>query len=210
MVGRFISLEGGEGAGKSTLARALEAKLIALGKTVIVTREPGGTPGAELIRDLLVTGSVDRWSPLTELCLFYAARGDHLERVIRPALARGDWVLCDRFADSTMAYQGHASGAGRDAVHAMDQLIVAPTFPHLTLLLDLDVTVGLARAAARRGSETRFEDKERAFHERLREAYRTIAADNPDRCVVLDASVPPDAVADAAWHFLRDRLGSAL
>jgi dTMP kinase len=204
--GLFITLEGGEGAGKSTLISGLATRFEALGRDVIVTREPGGTTGAETIRALLVTGDADRWTPLSELCLFYAARQDHLDRLIRPAIAAGTVVLCDRFADSTRAYQGQAGGTGRDAVEALDQLIVGDTQPDLTLILDIDPEIGLVRAAARRGTEDRFEGKALAFHRALRGAYLEIARDNPDRCKVLDATNAPDALLDQAWDLINERL----
>ncbi len=204
--GHFITLEGGEGAGKTTLLTALKARLETSGYEVVLTREPGGTPGAEAIRALLVTGEADRWTALSELCLFFAAREDHLERLIRPALKRGAIVLCDRFSDSTRAYQGQAGGAGRDAVEALDALIVGQTQPDLTLILDIDPAIGLKRAAARRGIEDRFEGKAFAFHTALRTAYLELAAQFPERCGVLDASVTPDILAEAAWTLLTDRL----
>jgi dTMP kinase len=206
--GIFITLEGGEGAGKSTLIKGLAARLAALGHEVVVTREPGGTEGAESIRSLLVTGDAARWTPLSELCLFYAARDDHLERLIRPALTRGAVVLCDRFADSTRAYQGQAGGTGRAAVEAMDALIVRDTQPDLTLILDIDPAIGLSRAAARRGLEDRFEGKAMAFHTALREAYLEIAQEFAHRCAVLDATLPPDALQEAAWAVLAPRVST--
>lgn len=196
--GLFVTLEGGEGAGKTTLIAALEACALALGREVVRTREPGGTEGADQIRALLVTGAADRWTPLSELCLFFAARQDHLERVIRPALAAGKVVLCDRFSDSTRAYQGQAGGSGLAAVDTLDALVVGQTQPDLTLILDIDPEQGLARAAARRGSEMRFESKTLDYHRALRAAYLEIARTYPHRCRVLDASQPPQAVAAAA------------
>ena len=204
--GRFITLEGGEGAGKTTLVAALQSRLVALGHEVLVTREPGGTPGAEAIRALLVTGSADRWSALSELCLFFAAREDHLSRLIRPALSRGAIVLCDRFTDSTRAYQGQAGGAGLEAVETLDRLIVGQTQPDLTLILDIDPAIGLQRAAARRGNEDRFEGKAIAFHSALRAAYLALAAQFPQRCAVLDAGMAPEELAHAAWDLVSSRL----
>jgi dTMP kinase len=205
-MGLFITLEGGEGAGKSSLIKGLAQRLGEVGEAVVVTREPGGTVGAEAIRGLLVTGDADRWTPLSELCLFYAARQDHLERLIRPALATGKTVLCDRFSDSTRAYQGQAGGTGRDAVETLDALIVGATQPDLTLILDIDPEIGLARAAARRGIEDRFEGKAAAFHAALRAAYLEIAETHRERCAVLDATLPPDALLDAAWTYVQQRL----
>lgn len=204
--GLFITLEGGEGAGKSTLIKGLSLRLIDSGQQVVLTREPGGTQGAEAIRNLLVTGDAARWTPLSELCLFYAAREDHLERLIRPALARGDVVVCDRFADSTRAYQGQAGGTGRAAVETLDALIVQGTQPDLTLILDIDPAIGLLRAAARRGTEDRFEGKAMAFHTALRAAYLDIARENPRRCAILDASLSPADLLEAAWLVIEARV----
>lgn len=204
--GMFITLEGGEGAGKTTLAHGLASHIIATGREVVRTREPGGTPGAEAIRGLLVTGSVDRWLPLSELLFFYAARHDHLERLIRPALARGAVVLCDRFSDSTRAYQGQAGGAGLGPVEAVETLVVGDSRPDLTLIVDIPPEVGLARAAARKDGETRFEDKALAFHAALRAAYLEIARDAPDRCAVIDGLAAPEQVLEAAWRHVAARL----
>jgi dTMP kinase len=204
--GLFVTFEGGEGAGKSTLVKALAARMTAAGHTVDMTREPGGTPGAEDIRALLVTGDPERWTAPTEVLLFYAARQDHLERRIRPALAAGTHVLCDRFSDSTRAYQGVAGGTGSALVEALDALVVRDTSPDLTFILDLDPPVGLSRAAARGGHEARFEARALAFHAALRAAYRQIASDHADRCVVIDAAAPPDQVLEAAWSVLARRL----
>jgi dTMP kinase len=204
--GYFLTLEGGEGAGKSTLIRGLAQRFEATGREVVTTREPGGTEGAEAIRALLVTGAGDRWTPLSELCLFYAARQDHLERLIRPALARGAIVLCDRFADSTRAYQGQAGGAGSEAVETLDRLIVNETQPDLTLILDLDPQIGLARAAARRGDEDRFEGKALAFHTSLRGAYLALAQQFSSRCEILDAERAPSDLLEAAWAICLARV----
>ena len=205
--GRFITFEGGEGAGKSSQVRRLADRLTAAGHGVVRTREPGGSPGAEAIRDLLVTGDPDRWSPLTETLLMYASRRDHIERVIAPALARGDWVVCDRFADSTRAYQGAGGGAPAALIAALEDQVLGPTRPDLTLILDLAVEVGLARAAARySNAETRFEAKGPAFHQRLREGFLAIAKAEPERCVVLDGAGSIDAVAEAVWRTVAERL----
>jgi dTMP kinase len=207
--GRFISLEGGEGAGKSTLAHALRARLAQQGVAALVTREPGGSPRAERIRDLLLSGAIKPHGPGAEAIMFYAARIDHVEQTIRPALNAGTWVICDRFADSTRAYQG-ASGALDPAfVEALDQAALDGFAPDLTLILDLPEEVGMARAAARRGAAAgdRFESEGRAFHARLRQAYLDLARAEPDRCVVLDATLPPDRLADAAMALIEARLG---
>lgn len=196
--GRFITFEGGEGAGKSTQAKRLAERLRALGHDVVLTREPGGSPGAEALRSLLVEGEVDRWSPLSETLMMYAARADHLERTIRPALARGAWVVCDRFLDSTRAYQGAGGGASPELIGQLEQAVVGPDRPNLTLMFDLPVEAGLARSGAR-GGAARFEAKGAAFHEALRAAFLAIARAEPDRCVVIDSSRDIDAVSEAVW-----------
>lgn len=194
--GLFITFEGGEGAGKSTQVRRLAAR-IADTREVATTREPGGSPGAEAIRSLLVEGEADRWSPLAETLLLYAAREDHLNRTIRPALARGAVVISDRFADSTRAYQGAAGGVAPEFVSALETTVLGETRPDLTLILDLPAEVGLARAAGRGAAEARFESKGLDFHRRLREGFLTIAEAEPDRCVVIDADQPESEVAEA-------------
>jgi dTMP kinase len=205
-LGRFITLEGGEGAGKSTQARRLGERLTARGRKPVVTREPGGSPGAEAIRELLVTGATDRWSPLTETLLVYAARRDHIERTIAPALAAGDWVVSDRFADSTRAYQGAGGGASGSLIQALERYVLGEARPDLTLILDLPVEAGLARIASRDHSETRFEAKGEDFHRRLREGFLAIARVERDRCVVIDAAQPADAVEAAIWAAVDARL----
>lgn len=205
--GRFITFEGGEGTGKSTQIRRLAERLSAAGREIATTREPGGSPGAESVRRLLVEGAADRWSPLSEALLLNAARADHLETLIRPALARGAWVLSDRFADSTRAYQGAAGGLEPAFLRVLEAAVVGDTRPDLTLVLDAPAALGLERAAARAGGEARFESKGVAFHERLRAGYRDIAAAEPDRCIVIDAAASPDAVALAVWTVVERRLG---
>jgi dTMP kinase len=204
--GRFITFEGGEGAGKSTQVQRLAARLKADGREVVTTREPGGSPGAESIRDLVLRGEADRWSPVTETLLMYASRRDHIERVIRPALERGAWVICDRFADSTRAYQGAAGGVDPAFISALETYILEATRPDLTLVFDLPADVGLERAHARAGAEMRFESKGMAFHERLRDGFRAIAAAEPERCAVIDATASMDAVEAAVWTAVAGRL----
>ncbi|ACG78016.1 thymidylate kinase [Phenylobacterium zucineum HLK1] len=204
--GRFITFEGGEGAGKSTQVKRLAARLEAQGLEVVTTREPGGSAGAESIRALVLNGEADRWSPVTETLLMYAARRDHIERVIRPALARGAWVICDRFADSTRAYQGAAGGTDPALIAALEAHILEDVRPDLTLVFDLPPEVGLERAHARAGAEMRFESKGMAFHQRLREGFRAIAAAEPQRCAVIDATAPMDAVEGAVWTAVSERL----
>lgn len=208
--GRFITLEGGEGAGKSTQIRRLGEHLRSAGRDVIETREPGGSPGAEEIRGLLLGGGVDRWDDVAEALLMYAARRDHLARKIWPALARGQWVLCDRFEDSTRAYQGAGSGLDRSVIDALGQVARGDFAPDLTLILDLPVAVGRERAAARRGPNDRFEQRDDAFHERVRQGFLAVATAEPDRCAVIDASQPVDAVAQAIARTVERRLGPGL
>lgn len=205
--GRFITFEGGEGAGKSTQVRLLAERLKGAAREVVVTREPGGSPGAEAIRDLVVNGPADRWSPVAETLLMYAARRDHLERLIRPSLERGAWVICDRFADSTRAYQGAGGQAPAALIEALETHLLEDIRPDLTLILDLPVDIGLGRAIARDGAATRFESKGLAFHERLREGFQAIAASEPDRCALIDASSSVEAVARAVAQAVSSRLG---
>ena len=197
--GRLITLEGGEGAGKSTQLTRLAARLRAEGKDVVTTREPGGTPGAEAVRALFVEGDTDRWSAAAEACLVNAARADHVERLIRPALAAGKWVVCDRFVDSTLAYQGAGKGLADSALRNLHHIATADLWPDLTLILDISVEAGLARAAARRGGEGRFEGHELAFHLRVAHGFREIAAAEPHRCKLIDGGATQDAVAAAIW-----------
>jgi dTMP kinase len=208
VAGHFITLEGGEGAGKTTLIDGIARALEAQGQKVIKTREPGGTPGAEAIRDLLVNGPVDRWSPTAEALLFYAARVDHVDRVIRPNVAAGNWVLCDRFADSTRAYQGAAGGISADRLDALHRMALERFEPDLTLVIDIDPMEGLERAWARGEAETRFEAKGQTFHERLRQGFLDIAHDNPGRCAVIDGGQAAGDVLSAALDVFRDRFGA--
>ncbi|MBU6408412.1 MAG: dTMP kinase [Alphaproteobacteria bacterium] len=204
--GLFLTLEGGEGAGKSTLLARLQAALLAQGRDVVATREPGGTPGADLIRALLVEGEAQRWDPLTEALLLAAARRDHIRTLIRPALERGKVVLCDRFVDSTRAYQTGAGGLPRRVVEELSALIEAPT-PDVTLLLDLPPETGLERARGRAGAEDRFERLGLGFHARVRAAFLSLAREEPERFLVLDATQNPDALEEAARAGLKARLG---
>ncbi|MDC7681794.1 dTMP kinase [Asticcacaulis sp. BYS171W] len=199
MSGRFITFEGGEGAGKSTQVKALVARLREQGLEVVQTREPGGSGGAEALRDLLVNGDAGRWSPMSETLMMYAARANHLEQVIRPALARGAWVICDRFADSTRAYQGAGGGVTGDFIEQLDQAVVGGTQPDLTLVMDMPVEAGLARTVARGGDENRFESKGLAFHERLRQGFLNRAATDPRRYRVIDADRPIEVLTQDIW-----------
>lgn len=203
--GRFISFEGGEGGGKSTQVRLLAERLRARGHEVVCTREPGGSPGAEALRDLLVRGEVDRWSPTAETLILYAAREDHLRRTIRPALAAGAWVICDRFADSTRAYQGAAGAVAPALITALERSVVGETWPDLTLVFDLPPELGLARAAGRGGAEARFEAKGIEFHTRLREGFLALAAAEPERCRLIDAAEKIEVVAARVWAEIEAR-----
>ncbi len=208
MSGRFITLEGGEGVGKSTLAAALLARLEAAGRRVDMTREPGGTPLAEAVRDLALhpPGSTN-WSPLALALLMNAARLDHLERRIRPALASGRVVVCDRFADSTRVYQSVQDGAAPAALDALEQWVVGETQPDLSLLLDADPEAVLGRRAERAGPHDAFEARDLTFHRAIREGFLSLAARFPERIVVLDASRPASEVAANAWAVVSERLG---
>ncbi len=203
--GRFITLEGGEGAGKSTQARRLAAALAGAGVPVLRTREPGGTPGAERIRDLLLGHGP--WDAVAEAMLHFAARREHLAKTIRPFLDAGGWVVCDRFADSTLAYQG-AQGLPREVWARLAAVALQGFAPDATVVLDMPPADGMARAAARSGAD-RYERMGLAFHERVRDGFLAIAAAEPGRCAVVDASGAPDAVFAAIGGVLRERLGVA-
>lgn len=233
--GKFITFEGGEGSGKSTQARLLADHIAAKGIEVVVTREPGGSPLAEKIRALLLQAETSRFNPLAETLLFYAARADHLAVTIRPALAAGRWVICDRFNDSTRAYQGAMIGVlesrrpdeltdlATESAHPdpalvmksmldeLDAIVVGATRPDLTLLLDLAPKLGLARAEARRraannaGPDT-FEGRDLDFHRRVRELYLSLARSHPDRIVVIDAGAEPDSVRERIWSLVSERM----
>ncbi len=177
----------------------------ASGFDVVLTREPGGSPGAETIRDLLVNGEADRWSSITETLLMYAARRDHLERVIRPALDRGAIVLCDRFADSTRAYQGAGGDAPASLIAALEDHVLGGSMPDLTLMFDMPASIGLERAGAR-GGAARFESKGLDFHERLRAGFLAIAQREPERCAVIDANDTLEAVSEVVWDVVSSRL----
>ena len=205
---RFITFEGGEGGGKTTQAQRLRDALQKRGINVVVTREPGGAPGAEQIRTLLVAGAKDRWDPLAEAMLHFAARCEHVAKTIRPALAEGTWVLCDRFTDSTMAYQGYAQGVGPARIKRMAAAALGSFKPDLTLVLDLPVTLGLRREAARAEGlgEVRYSRMGLAFHRTVRSAFLEIAAGAPQRCVVVNARPSADTVQANIWTIVAERL----
>ncbi len=203
--GRFITLEGGEGAGKSTQVKRLLEMLARHKIKAVGTREPGGSPGAEDIRQLLVNGEPGRWDPMTETLLMFAARADHVARTIGPALLEGKWVVCDRFTDSTYAYQGAGRSVTRETIRRMESVVLDDFKPDFTLVLDLPVEEGLKRAGQRGPHEARFEKFDIEFHEKLRKAFLEIAKRNPDRCAVIDATQSEEAVAAAIWKQVSRR-----
>jgi dTMP kinase len=227
--GRFISFEGGEGAGKSTQARALAAALEKRGISCIVTREPGGSPGAEDIRKLLVQGDMNRWEPVAETLLLFAARADHIARTIKPAISAGKWVISDRFTDSTYAYQGIGRNVDRETIRRIESISIGDFQPDLTLILDIAPEVGLlrtntrasplfdpamknpdsaeAQSALNRRKEARFERFGKSFHARLRQAFLDIARRASDRCMVIDASADEKSVTQAIWAAVAARFG---
>jgi dTMP kinase len=200
--GRFISFEGGEGSGKSTQLRRLAARLSAQDVIVITTREPGGTPGAEDIRQLLVEGEPGRWDGRVEALLVNAARADHVARLIRPALAEGKWVLCDRYVHSTLAYQGAARGLDDAELRQLHAFATGDLWPDLTIVLDVDPTLGLARAAGRAGGEARFEGEPPAFHKAVRDRFLSFSD-----VAVVPSDAPIDDVTDAVWSIVAERFG---
>lgn len=206
--GRFITFEGGEGSGKSTQIKKLAERLEAAKVRTIITREPGGSPGAEVIRHLILSGMGKLLGAEAETLLFAAARDDHVRTVIQPALSQGTWVLCDRFSDSTRVYQGRVGQVAPGLLNAMERVTIGDLKPDLTIILDVPVEVGLQRAAARRGSGApdRFEAEDIKFHQDLRDAYRQIAAEDPQRCVLIDANASAEAVAAQVWTALRNHL----
>jgi dTMP kinase len=206
--GQFITFEGGEGSGKSTQIKTLAERLNGADLRTLVTREPGGSPGAEVVRHLLLSGMGKLLGPEAETLLFTAARDDHVHAVIEPALDQGIWVLCDRFFDSTRAYQGRVGKVDPAVLNAMQRVTIGNLKPDLTIILDVPVEVGMQRAAARRGAAApdRFEAEDVKFHEGLRDAYRQIAAAESQRCVLIDANAAPVVVAGRVWAAVRDRL----
>jgi len=207
MIGRFITLEGGEGVGKSTQLARLAAALSLRGIDVVETREPGGSAGAEAIRGLLMQGNADRWTARTEALLFAAARSDHVARTIRPALAAGRWVLCDRYLDSTLAYQGGADGIDETELRTLHQIGCEGLMPDRTLLLQLDAGAAAGRAEVRDGGQSdRFGARDAAYHERVAGSFRRLAAAEPQRIRMIDASGTPDAVTARLIDALGDLL----
>jgi dTMP kinase len=205
--GRFITFEGGEGSGKSTQIKRLADSLRARDVRTRVTREPGGSPGAEIVRHLVLSGVGKVLGASGEALLFAAARDDHVHNVITPALTRGEWVLCDRFTDSTRVYQGKLGAADLSLIRALERVTIGDLTPDLTIILDVPAEEGLARAAKRRGTDApdRFEAENIDFHRRLRDAYRQVAADEPDRCILIDATMDVEAVAERVWSVVGSR-----
>lgn len=210
MAGRFVTFEGGEGAGKSTQIARLKSRLERLGHPVLVTREPGGSPLAEDIRTFILSGQAKPLGPFAEALMFAAARIDHLDKTIKPALASGTTVLCDRFADSTRAYQGSSGTIDPALIDELERVTLAGTRPDLTFILDLPAEVGLARAGERRARKgegiDRFEDEDISFHQALRQAFLSIAKASPQRCAVINADQPAEEVEAAIWATLQERL----
>lgn len=211
--GRFITLEGGDGSGKSTQIAMLAERLREAGHEVVLTRDPGGTEGAEAIRNLVLTGDPDRWDSMTSALLHFAARRDYVERLIRPALQRGEWVISDRFADSTIVYQGIAGGAGADAIRELWKTSINDFKPDLTLIIDLPVEDGLDRAHGRMqeiedesSREDRYEKMGTGFHELVRTAFMDIAAEEPERCALIDGTKDPKGVHAEIWAAVSDKL----
>jgi len=209
--GRFITFEGGEGTGKSTQAALLAQRLRALGLGVVLTREPGGSPGAEIIRHVILSGAAKPFGPQAEAILFAAARDDHVRQTIMPALERGRWVISDRFADSTRVYQGAIGKVEVDLIQGLERITIGDLKPDITFILDVSTEIGLARASARRGDgiADRFERESVAFHEKLREAFRLLALSEPERCVLIDANAPSATVAERIWKVISQRLDPA-
>lgn len=204
--GKLLTLEGGEGAGKSTQARLLAEWLGQKGISVALTREPGGTPSAEDIRNLLVTGAVGRWDSLTETLLHYAARREHMARFVLPALDAGQWIICDRFIDSTTAYQGYGQGIDLGIIAALRKTVLGAFTPDLTLILDVSPETRRARTAARPGNEDRYERMNEAFHDRVRAGFHAIAAAEPERCAVIAADQEIEAVSAAIKAVIAEKL----
>lgn len=208
MPGKFITLEGGEGAGKTTQAEALKSALEAAGLEALVTREPGGTFGAEAIRDLVLSGTEERWSGMTELLLMYAARLDHCEKLIKPALARGVWVICDRFADSSFVYQGLGRGIGMEQVAKVHAAVMDGFAPDLTILFDLDPIIAQRRVKQRGEALSRFDAQELSFHKQVRQGFLDLAKADADRFELIDAALSRDAITAKIKHILREKFAA--
>jgi dTMP kinase len=208
MRGRFITFEGGEGTGKSSHAKLLARRLQGHGIGVVLTREPGGSPGAEIVRHVILSGAAKPLGADAEAILFAAARDDHLTQTIRPALERGIWVICDRFADSTRVYQGELGKVDPQLIKALERVVVGRDIPDLTFILDVPAELGLKRVAKRRGggAADRFEGETVEYHTKLREAFRALASKEPERCVLIDTTLPQHEVAEIIWREVQARL----
>ena len=213
MLGKFITFEGGEGSGKSTQARLLSEQFWRVGVHTFITREPGGSPFAEALRKIILDPNTPEHSALSEALLFYAARADHLDNTVRPALNAGLWVICDRFIDSTRVYQGIAGGLPGEVIDVLNQIVVSPTFPDLTIILDVPAELGLGRAHSRRMDRVNpdieadaYEKRDLAFHWKLRDAFRDIARQEPERCVIIDAAQDERTVFAEVWRAVQARL----
>ena len=206
--GHFITFEGGEGSGKSTHAKSLAQRLKSAGIEAVLTREPGGSTGAEIIRHILLSGIAKPLGAETEAILFAAARDDHVRSTILPALDAGHWVICDRFIDSTRVYQGALGNVDQRLIRSLERVTVGSAYPELTFIMDVPAEIGLARAKSRRGQDAadRFEAESTEFHEKLRQAYKALAAEEPERCVLIDGRAPPEVVAEHIWSAVRERL----
>jgi len=202
---RFITFEGGEGSGKSTQIKILRNKLSKRHK-VIITREPGGTKEAELIRDLLVKGRSNKWSGTTEVLLNFTARKDHVDKVILPNLKNGKWVLCDRFSDSTLAYQGYGRNVDKNLIKGLNTSLINNLKPKITFLFDLDPKIGLGRSRKRSNNELRYENMPLGYHKKIRNAYLDIAKKNKKRIKIIDASLDKDSISEIIWSFIQKEL----
>ena len=202
---RFITFEGGEGSGKSTQIKILKNKLSKKHK-VIVTREPGGTTEAELIRKLLVKGKSNKWSGTTEVLLNFTARKDHVDKIIIPSLKNGKWVLCDRFSDSTLAYQGYGRNVSENLIRNLNRSLINNLKPSLTILLDIDPNVGLGRSKRRNNNELRYENMPLSYHKKIRNAYLDIAKKNKKRIKIIDASLDKNSISEIIWSFIQKEL----
>jgi len=208
--GYFITFEGGEGSGKSTQLKLLSTYFEKSGLPFIATREPGGSENAEKIRSLLVSGAVDSWNPVTETLLFTAARSDHLNRIVKPAITEGKIVICDRFFDSTLVYQGIGKGIGEIYIKSLHNMVFGNFMPDLTVILDIAPEIGLKRADARRGNENRFEQLDIKFHQNIREGFLQIAQNEMERCVVLDATKDTETLHKQIVGIIKEKCGVSL
>ena len=205
MAYHFITFEGGEGSGKSSQIDILRSRLINKNVEFICTREPGGMPSAEIIRELVITGDVDKWEPMTEALLMFASRYEHTKNLIIPALEKGKWVICDRYYHSTYAYQGLGHGLGLEKMEALKKITIGDIEPDLTFFLDIDPVVGIKRTASRKSSEVRYENMDISFHNKLREAFKNFSKKNPKKSVMIDANQDLNKISDIIFKEIQDR-----